>query len=154
MRHDAIDTLALAGSTLGAAPAPKSVRPLSKKLSVALWTAQVLLAALFLFSGSMKLVLPLDAMKGPIAFPGLFVRFLGTCEVLGALGLILPGLLRIRTELTAFAALGLTLIMIGAVSITVATMPGVIVVLVPLVTGCLTTFVAYNRWPHASSSPR
>ena len=69
-------------------------------MTVALWIIQSLLAALFLFAGAVKLVLPAEDLTGPIAFPILFLRFIGALEVLGALGLILPGLLRIRTGLT------------------------------------------------------
>ena len=69
-----------------------------------LWTVQGLLAALFLFAGGMKLVTPIAALTQQIALPGLFLRFIGLVEVLGALGLILPGLLRIRPALTPLAA--------------------------------------------------
>ena len=87
-------------------------------MTYALWIVQGLLAALFLFAGGAKLVLPLDQMTGPVALPGWFLRFLGVAEVLGALGLILPGLLRIRPGLTPLAAAGLVIIMIGATVIT------------------------------------
>jgi uncharacterized membrane protein YphA (DoxX/SURF4 family) len=56
-----------------------------------LWGVQGLLAALFLFAGGMKLVMPIEMMKGPVELPGLLLRFIGVCEVLGAIGLILPG---------------------------------------------------------------
>src|SRR5207249_8754451 len=92
-------------------------------MNAALWIAQVLLALLFLFAGGIKLVLPLEALKGPVPLPGLFLRFLGVCEVLGAIGLVLPGLLRIRPGLTALAAAGLVIIMIGATTITLASGP-------------------------------
>src|SRR6185369_9925696 len=72
--------------------------------NVTLWVVQGLLAALFLFAGVMKLVLPVEAMAGPVAVPGLFLRFIGVCEALGAVGLILPGLLRVHQELTPVAA--------------------------------------------------
>ena len=70
-------------------------------MTYVLWIIQVLLALLFLFAGGTKLVLPLDvltSMGSPnqVHLPGLLIRFIGVCEVLGALGLILPGLLRIR----------------------------------------------------------
>src|SRR5882762_1885420 len=83
-------------------------------MNVALWIVQGLLAALFLFAGGAKLVLPLDQMAGPVALPGWFLRFIGVAEVLGALGLVLPGLLRVRPGLTPLAAAGLVIIMIGA----------------------------------------
>jgi hypothetical protein len=116
---------------------------------------QALLALLFLFAGGTKLVLPLDVMKSmgspnQILLPGLLIRFLGVVEVLGALGLILPGLLRIKPGLTPLAAAGLTVIMIGAVALTIAG-DGVAAAIFPFVTGLLTAFVAYGRWrlaPH------
>ena len=113
--------------------------------NVALWIVQGLLAALFLFAGGAKLVLPLDQMVGPVALPGWFLRFLGVAEVLGALGLVLPGLLRIRPGLTPLAAAGLLIIMIGA---TVVTLVGgmVAVALMNLVVALLAAFVAYGRW--------
>ncbi len=114
-------------------------------MTYALWIVQGLLAALFLFAGGAKLVLPLDQMAGPVALPGWFLRFLGVAEVLGALGLILPGLLRIRPGLTPLAAAGLVIIMIGA---TVVTLAGgmVAVALMNLVVALLAAFVAYGRW--------
>src|SRR3989449_7240614 len=114
-------------------------------MNVALWIVQGLLAAVFLLAGGAKLVLPLDQMAGPVALPGWFLRFLGVAEVLGALGLILPGLLRIRPGLTPLAAAGLVIVMIGA---TVVTWGGgmVAVALMNLVVALLAAFVAYGRW--------
>jgi uncharacterized membrane protein YphA (DoxX/SURF4 family) len=119
-------------------------------MNIALWIIQVLLALLFLFAGGTKLVLPLDvltAMGSPnqVHLPGLLIRFIGVCEVLGALGLILPGLLRIRPGLTPLAAAGLVIIMIGA---TVLTLAGgdAAPALFPMVVVLLAAFVAYGRW--------
>ena len=119
-------------------------------MTYALWIIQGLLAALFLFAGGTKLVLPLDvlmSMGSPnqIQLPGWFVRFIGVVEVLGALGLILPGLLRIRPGLTPLAAAGLLIIMIGATVLTLVA-DGVASALIPLVVGLLAAFVAYGRW--------
>ncbi|HET8852473.1 MAG TPA: DoxX family protein, partial [Ktedonobacteraceae bacterium] len=106
------------------------------------------LALLFLFAGSMKLILPVEMMTAQMPLPGLFLRFIGVAEVAGALGLILPGLLCIRPFirplLTPLAACGLVIIMIGA---TVVTLAGgdVVSALVPLVVGLLCTAVAYGR---------
>jgi hypothetical protein len=110
-----------------------------------LWIVQGLLALLFLLAGGTKLVLPLDQMSGPVTLPGWFLRFLGVAELLGAIGLILPGLLRIRPGLTPLAAAGLVIIMIGATGITAATGGGV-TALIPAVVGLLAAFVAYGRW--------
>jgi len=127
-------------------------------MNMALWIIQGLLAALFLFAGGTKLVLPLDvlASMGPpdqIQLPGWFVRFTGVAEVLGAFGLILPGLLRIRPELTPLAAAGLAIIMVGATVVTVAN-GDIGAAVVPLVVGLLVVFVAYGRWqlaPHGEA---
>jgi uncharacterized membrane protein YphA (DoxX/SURF4 family) len=124
-----------------------------------LWIIQVLLALLFLFAGGMKLVISpevLQSMGSPnqIVLPGLFVRFMGVCEVLGGLGLILPGLLRIRPGLTPLAAAGLVIIMIGATVLSFAA-DGMAAAIVPFVTGILAAFVAYGRWrlvPHRGRS--
>jgi hypothetical protein len=123
-------------------------------MTYALWIVQGLLAALFLFAGGMKLVLPLEKLTGPVPLPGLFIRFIGVAEVLGALGLILPGLLRIRPGLTPLAAAGLVIIMIGATAVTVLG-GDVVAALISLVVGLLAAFVAYGRWrlaPHRASS--
>jgi uncharacterized membrane protein YphA (DoxX/SURF4 family) len=114
-------------------------------MNVGLWIVQGLLALVFLFAGVMKLVMPIEAMTADIKLPGMFLRFIGVAETLGAIGLILPGLLRIRPGLTPLAAVGLTIIMIGATVLSVV-MLGVLTALPPLVVGLLCAFVAYGRW--------
>ena len=119
-------------------------------MTYVLWIIQVLLALLFLFAGGTKLVLPLDvltSMGSPnqVHLPGLLIRFIGVCEVLGGLGLILPGLLRIRKGLTPLAAAALAILMAGATVLTIIG-DGVVLSLMPLVTGLLAVFVAYGRW--------
>lgn len=118
-------------------------------MKYALWIVQALLALLFLMAGGTKLILSpeqMAAMGSPnqIALPLLFVRFIGVAEVLGAIGLILPGLLRIRQSLTPLAAMGLVIIMIGATGITLAA-GEVAMALFPSVVGVLATFIAYQR---------
>ncbi len=123
-------------------------------MTYALWIVQGLLAALFLLAGGMKLVLPVEEMTKQIQLPGLFLRFIGVAEVLGAIGLVLPGLLRIRPGLTPLAAAGLVIIMIGATVVTLAS--GMVApALISLVVGLLAALVAYGRWrlaPHRGSS--
>jgi len=111
-----------------------------------LWTVQVLLALLFLFAGSMKLILPAGMLTALFPLPSLFMRFIGVAEVAGALGLILPGLLHIRPGLTPLAACGLIIVMIGATVLTLGSM-GVAAALMPLMVGLLCAFIVYNRRP-------
>jgi DoxX-like family len=123
-------------------------------VNYALWIVQGLLAALFLFAGGMKLVLPLDKLAGPTPLPGPFLRFIGVAEVLGAIGLILPGLVGIRPGLTPLAAAGLVIIMIGATAVTLAS-GELAAALISVVVGLLAAFVAYGRWrlaPHRGRS--
>jgi hypothetical protein len=114
-------------------------------MTYALWVVQALLALLFLFAGVAKLIMPIEEMTKDIQMPGAFLRFIAVVEILGALGLILPSLLRIRPGLTPLAAAGLVIIMIGAtvVSLMIGT---VVMALMPLVIGLLAAFVAYGRW--------
>lgn len=117
----------------------------SRNTNRLLWTAQVLLALLFLFAGTMKFVLPVEKMAGPMGFSGAFIHFIGTVELLGALGLILPGVFRVATALTSLAASGLVVIMIGATTLTVISM-SIVAALFPLVVGVFSAGVAYGRW--------
>src|SRR5215212_4623072 len=117
---------------------------ISRRTNIILWTAQALLAALFLFAGATKLILPISAMQGKISLPGLFLRCIGAAEVAGAVGLVLPWLLRIRPDLTRYAAVGLVLIMTGATTLTV--MSGDIVpALLPFTIGVILTAIAHGR---------
>jgi hypothetical protein len=110
------------------------------------WGVQALLAATFLFTGVTKLVMSGEDLTKDIDLPVAFLRFIGVCEVLGALGMILPGVLRIRRGLTPIAACGLVVIMIGATIATIVSI-GVAPAFIPFVVGLLAVFVAYARWP-------
>lgn len=124
-------------------------------MTVALWIVQVLLAALFLFGGVVKLMVPIEELVEQVGVPGLLLQFVSVMEILGGLGLILPGLLKIKTGLTPLAAVGLALLMLGAVVLGLrmgdpvgASMPGVI--------GLLAAFVAWGRWrlaPRIETAP-
>jgi uncharacterized membrane protein YphA (DoxX/SURF4 family) len=118
-------------------------------MNVLLWILQSLCGLLFLFAGGTKLVKSaeeLAKMSPPnsIMLPGWFLKFIGVVEVLGALGLILPGLIKVRRGLTPLAAIGLIVIMIGAVVLTIMG-PGVSAAIVPFVTGIFLAVIAYGR---------
>ncbi len=117
----------------------------SQKTTVLLWIIQGLLAIVFMFAGVMKFVMPIEEMTKQVPLPGLFLRFIGVAEVLGAIGLILPGLLRIRPDLTPLAAAGLAIITVGATVVTLM-IGGGATALFPLVVALLSAFVAYSRW--------
>jgi hypothetical protein len=117
-------------------------------VNVALWIVQVLLGGLFIFGGVAKLLMPVDELVKATGLSGSFMRFISVAELLGGLGLILPGALGIKPGLTPLAAAGLFIIMIGA---TVISMPQGIGALMPALTGVLAALVAYGRWqvlPH------
>jgi len=114
-----------------------------KTKNVLLWIAQGLLSALFFVAGGMKLALPAEMLKGSVALPVGFLRFIGVAELLGALGLILPGLLRFRPGMTPLAASGLVTIMVGATLVTIVG-GEVALALIPLVVGVLAAVVAYE----------
>ena len=126
-------------------------------MNIVLWILQVLLALLFLFAGGTKLVMSAEALSQPqtpnqVMLPVTLIRIIGVFEFLGGLGLLLPGLFRLKQYLTPLAALGLAIIMIGAVVFTA--MGGAIGVAVTnVVILLLLLFVAYGRWrlaPHGS----
>jgi uncharacterized membrane protein YphA (DoxX/SURF4 family) len=129
-----------------------SINTPGQKTVVLLWIVQGLLALLFLFAGAMKFIIPIQEMTKQVPLPGLFLRFIGVAEVLGAIGLILPGLLRIRPGLTPLAAAGLAIITVGATVVTLM-IGGGATALFPLVVALLSAFVAYTRW-RIPSRPR
>ncbi|HYG15170.1 MAG TPA: DoxX family protein [Bacteroidia bacterium] len=90
----------------------------SKAIHITLWVAQVLLAAMFIMSGFMKVAQPISQLSQMLPWAGdmpeALVRFIGLSELLGGLGLLLPSLLRIKPVLTPVAAVGLALIQLLA----------------------------------------
>ena len=133
---------------------PVATNRSGRKLNVLLWVLQVLLAMLFMFAGVMKFIMTVEEMTKQIAMPGWFLHFIGGAEILGAIGLLLPGILRIRTGLTPLAASALAVIMIGATAVNLKTgQRGA--ALTTVIVGLLLVFVAYNRRrmaPHTESS--
>lgn len=121
----------------------------SKGINVALWIAQVLLAGLLVWAGLMKLFLPIEKLSVLFPWAGqvpvFWVLFTGTIDLLGAIGLILPSLLRIRPILTPLAASGLILLMICASVFHISRGEGAGIGL-NIVFGCIAFFVAWGRF--------
>jgi len=122
-----------------------------KGLSVTLWILQGLLAALFLFSGAMKFIMSVEQMTKGTSLSGGFIHFIGVCELLGGIGLVLPALLRIMPILTPIAASCLVIIMIGA---TYISLPMGKAAIGPAVFGLLLAFVAYGRFRLRPIAPK
>src|SRR3954465_15711698 len=114
-------------------------------MNIVLWILQILLCLLFLFSGTMKFVMSAEQMAQgmPVALPIWFIHFIGICEILGAIGLIVPWLTGIKRGLTPLAASLLIVIMIGATVI--SAMMSIPIAILPFVVGLLLIVVAWGR---------
>jgi uncharacterized membrane protein YphA (DoxX/SURF4 family) len=114
-------------------------------MNIALWIVQILLALLFIFAGVSKFLMPYEEMakQMPVALPHWFILFIGLCETLGGLGLVLPWALKIKPGLTPLAAWLLLVIMIGAV--VVSAMGGIQLAIVPFVVALLLAFIGWGR---------
>src|SRR6185295_4628618 len=115
-------------------------------MNILLWIVQSLLSLLFIFAGVMKFLMPVAEMqKGtPVVLPGWFFHFIGACEILGGIGLLLPSVLRVKPGLTPLAAALLAIIMIGAT--VVSAMGSVPAAAIPFVNFLLLLFIAVGRW--------
>ena len=120
------------------------------KANTKLWIAQGVLAVMFLLAGVPKLVMSAEQMQaaGPIQLPVAFIRFIGVCEILGAIGMIVPGLTGIKPGLTPLGAAGLVVIMIGATVVNIVDGPAPAAI-VTAALGALAAFVVYGRWLRA-----
>jgi uncharacterized membrane protein YphA (DoxX/SURF4 family) len=88
-------------------------------MNIALWITQGILALIYSMAGAMKVSQPIDKLVKTVSwadrFPLTTVRFIGTVELLGAIGLIIPWALEIVPLFTPVAASGLALIMVLAI---------------------------------------
>lgn len=118
-------------------------------MGMALWAVQGLLAVAFLGAGATKLSQPKEKLAKNMAWVEDFsqgkVRLISTLEIAGALGLVLPALTGVLPWLTPLAALGLALLMAGAVSTHLRRKEGPAVV-PPAVLLLLAAFVAVGRF--------
>ena len=89
-------------------------------MNLALWIIAIVLAVAFAGSGLMKLVVPKDKLvtagQGWAQdFTPANIRLIGLVEILGAVGLVLPAAVHIAPILVPLAAVGLALVMVGAI---------------------------------------
>lgn len=118
-------------------------------MNTILWILQAITAIIFMYSGVCKLTLNIPQLvaKGQTGvenIPVPFVRFIGISEILGAVGIILPGLINVMPFLTVAAAIGFIVIMVPAAFIhysrkEYSTVAGNIVLL------AICLFIAYGR---------
>ncbi len=117
-------------------------------MNIALWVLQVLLGIFFMFIGVIHFIVPSGLppqMAWMYDLPSAFHYFSGIAEILGGLGLILPGIFKIQTRLTVYAALGLVLVMLSA-AVWHITRGEIQNVVMNLILAGLAGFVAYGRW--------
>lgn len=123
-------------------------------MNITLWVLQVLLAVAF-FAHGWLLLMPPPEIAAPMyaSLPRSFWVFLGVAEVLAAVGLTLPGAIRILPWLVPGAAAGVMFVMISATIWHVARgeFSSAVITAVLL---AMATFTAYARWRIAPIRPR
>ena len=120
-------------------------------MNIALWIAQGLLAAMYLMVGSMKAFQPAKVRENPQMTwargqPDNYIRFVGTTEALGALGLILPLVTGILPWLTVLAGIGLTLVQLLAIFTEHLPQKEYKVIPLNIILLALSIFVVIGRW--------
>jgi len=116
-------------------------------ITITLWVGQVLLAALFAFAATPKLLGEPTAVANfqTIGFGQWFRYLTGTCELAGAIGLLIP-------RLSGLAALGLVGVMIGATLTNLFLLPGMVpVAVLTVLLGAVLGLIAWGRWPQTKT---
>lgn len=129
----------------------------SKTMHISLWVAQILLAAMFLMSGFMKASMPIEKLSAMIPWtgsvPSALVRLIAVAELLGGIGLILPSLLRIKPQLTIWAAIGLASILLLSIPFHISRGETQLIGMNGLFM-LIASFIAWGRWNKAPISPK
>ncbi len=133
-----------------------SETPKPKALNITLWIAQILLAALFLMAGLTKFTASIEEQRSKMEWAkhiseGL-IHFAGIVEIAGALGLLLPSILRKKPQLTPWAAVGLAIVMILAVILNISI--GETKAAVLLVLPAIALFIAWGRFKKVPIAPK
>lgn len=122
-----------------------------------LWTLQITVAVILLISGYTKVFLPheqvAEAAEWTGAYTEIFVRYIGVLDILGGLGLILPGLLNIYPRITGYTALGIAILMVAAMVLHIDRYEfgAIWINIFILIAGVI---IAYGRLWHASTTAR
>jgi uncharacterized membrane protein YphA (DoxX/SURF4 family) len=127
----------------------KKERKREKNMDAGLWVAQGLLAVMFLMVGTAKVTKSKEELAERLDWVEDFsegtIKFIGSVEILAAIGLILPGLTGIAPILVPIAATGLVVTQIGAIIVHVRrSEPQMIIGNVALI--ALALFVAWGRF--------
>lgn len=126
-------------------------------MNIALWIVQIVLAIAFGFAGYMKLSFPIEQLAVQMIWsadlPEKLVRFIGGCELSASIGLIIPSLIRVRPDLTAWAATGLVLVMMFATAFHI-TRSDYFAIVVNSTLGAMAFFVAWGRFNKVPLRPR
>lgn len=126
----------------------------SKTIHISLWVAQILLA-LFLIMGTVLKFQPVEKTAAMMPWvgqvPSLVVRLLGVVDLLGAAGLVLPLLLRIQPQLTAWAAVGAIALMVCAIIFHVSRGEAAVIGF-NILCVILAAFIAWGRFKKAPSN--
>lgn len=129
----------------------------SKALNTALWAAQAFLAVVFLATGAGKLFLPMEKLYALIPWTkdvnSLPVRLIGLSEIIGSIGLILPTLLRIKPQLTSWAAIGIAFVMLLAILFNIS-MGETSVIGINIILFLTAVFVAWGRFKKSAISQK
>ena len=92
-----------------------------RALRIGLWAAQIVLAAVFVSAGFVKLTTPIPQLAAMMPFAGeyseTFVRSVALVDLAGGIGILLPALTRILPRLTVLAALGCSVLQVFAFAV-------------------------------------
>ena len=129
----------------------------NKGLNIALWVVQALLAGMFAMAGFTKTFVPINEVIEQVpALTGMadmLIRFIGVSELAGAVGLLVPAITRIQPKLTAYAGIGLAVVMVLA-AIVHATRGEFPMIGMNAVLAALALFVAWGRLKKAPIQSR
>lgn len=117
-------------------------------MNTLLWLLQILFGIYFFAVGVMHFIIPPglpEAMSWMYDLSDTLHIVAGTAEILAGLGLILPGVFKIKTWLTPLAALGMILVMIGAAVYHIQR-GEILNIGINLLNAGVMAFIAYGRW--------